>query len=125
MEFIFPALGVLFSIWFFIFRTHKTREDVGLTTKKKCPECLSLIPKEAKKCMRCASVQPALEIQKPVVQEPIPTPPLTEEEIQAQAYHDYETKRTFLIIVLIIVAAVVIRLIWVTIENLQTFISFN
>jgi hypothetical protein len=125
MEFLIPLVGLLFWIWFTKFRSKEVRYKQGISTKKKCPECLSLIPKEAKKCMRCASVQPALEVQKPVVQEPIPTPPLTEEEIQAQAYHDYETKRTFLIIVLIIVAAVVIRLIWVTIENLQTFISFN
>jgi hypothetical protein len=66
-----------------------------------------------------------LEVQKPVVQEPIPTPPLTEKEIMAQDYHDSEGKRHLLIIVLSIAAAVVIRLIWVTIENLQTFISFN
>ena len=66
-----PLPVIIFGIILFIYNLNKSKKQESQAehqykeaTTKFCPDCLGNIPKLAKKCMHCGTIQPALQVEK-------------------------------------------------------------
>jgi hypothetical protein len=62
-----PLPVIIFWIIWVIYKSIKNeqeKEQYKEVTTKSCPDCLASIPKLAKKCMHCGTIQPDLQVEK-------------------------------------------------------------